>query len=266
MRTTDKMLTYLNLLEDILTNGTLSSNRTGTDTLKVFGRMLKFDLRQGFPLLTTKKVQFKSIVGELLWFIEGSTSAKRLHEHYGVGIWDAWADENGELGPVYGAQWRNFGAYDQLAQVQSDIRHTPDSRRLVVSAWNPIDLPKMALPPCHMIFQFHVCDGELSCMMFQRSVDAFLGLPFNIASYALLTYLMAHATGLRVGTLTMALGDTHIYQNHLSQVGEQLSRPTRRLPDLSLDSLGNSIFEFTPDDIELIGYDPHPAIKAPIAV
>ncbi len=275
------MKAYHDLLDDILRNGSLSQNRTGVETLKVFGRFLSFDLSKGFPIITTKKVHFKSVKGELLWFLSGSTSAQVLREKYGVTIWDEWQDEDGELGPVYGKQWRDWDAFghwakpgafapgrgpDQISQVVETLRTDPDSRRMVVSAWNPTQLDEMALPPCHMIFQFQVQEGRLSCMMMQRSVDVFLGLPFNIASYALLTHMMAHVTGHKVGHLHLALGDTHIYRNHLEQVGEQLSRDPRPLPELWLNPVVQEIDQFTPDDMKLKDYNPHPAIKAEVAI
>jgi len=275
------MREYQDLLADILAHGSHSPNRTGVDTIKTFGQFLSFDLADGLPVLTTKKVHFKSVVGELLWFLSGSMSAKVLREKYGVTIWDEWQDEDGNLGPVYGKQWRDWDAFDhwenpgafaqgrgvdQVAQVINEIRTNPDSRRLVVSAWNPTQIPAMRLPPCHMIYQFQVQDGYLSCLMNQRSVDAFLGLPFNIASYGLLTCMVAHVTGYKPGTLHLALGDTHIYQNHLTQVGEQLSREPRALPTLWLNPVVQEINQFTPDDIKLMNYDPHPSIKAEVAV
>jgi len=275
------MRSYHDLLSRILEEGSLSANRTGVETIKTFGQFLSIDLEEGFPLLTTKKIHIKSVVGELLWFLSGSMSAEVLREKYGVTIWDEWQDEDGNLGPVYGKQWRDWDAFnhweepgafapgrgvDQIAQVVHTLRTDPDSRRMVVSAWNPTQLPAMQLPPCHMIFQFQVQDGRLSCMMTQRSVDVFLGLPFNIASYALLTHMMAHITGHKVGHLHMALGDTHIYRNHLEQVGEQLSRETRELPRLWLNPAVQEIDQFTPDDIKIMEYNPHPSIKAQVAI
>lgn len=273
------MKSYLHLLEKILNEGCRAPNRTGVDTIKTFGQFLSFDLAEGFPILTTKKVHFKSVRGELLWFISGSTSNKQLVDQYGVTIWNEWADADGDLGPIYGFQWRRWdefrrwdepGAFsmglDQLAMVISDIRVNPDSRRLIVSAWNPTQMSAMKLPPCHMIYQFQVQEGRLSCLMNQRSVDVFLGLPFNIASYGLLTCMVAHITGYEPGMLHLCLGDTHIYVNHLAQVEEQLSRVPKQLPELWLDPAITEIDDFRPEHIRLIGYDPHPPIKAEVAV
>jgi thymidylate synthase len=264
------MQPYLSLLDHVLTAGARKSDRTGTGTLSVFGCQLRFDLREGFPLLTTKKLHVKSIVHELLWFIAGRTNARDLAAE-GVSIWNEWADADGELGPIYGHQWRAWSApdgrrIDQLARVIDEIRVNPDSRRLVVSAWNVGDLPRMKLAPCHVLFQFYVSDGALSCLLYQRSADVFLGLPFNIASYALLTMMVAQVAGLRPGELVLALGDAHVYLNHLDQARLQLSRAPRPLPRVVLNPAVRAIDGFRYDDIEVVGYDPHPAIKAPVAV
>ncbi len=264
------MKQYLNLLQDILDNGTDKSDRTGTGTRSVFGRQLRFDLTKGFPLVTTKKVFLKGIIHELLWFIAGDTNIKYLTDH-GVHIWDEWADENGDLGPVYGHQWRSWPApdgkaIDQLAQVVEQIRRNPDSRRLIVSAWNPAEVDDMALPPCHTLFQFYVADGRLSCQLYQRSADMFLGVPFNIASYALLTMMVAQATGLRPGDFVHTFGDAHIYRNHFCQVKEQLSREPKPLPVMKINPDVRDIFAFRYEDFTLEGYDPWPTIKAPVAV
>lgn len=264
------MRSYHDLLRRILDEGTSKDDRTGTGTLSVFGHQMRFDLAEGFPLVTTKKVHFKSIVHELLWFLAGDTNARSLQEH-GVTIWDEWADDAGELGPVYGKQWRSWekpggGTVDQIAWVEGEIRRNPDSRRLVVSAWNPADLDRMALAPCHCLFQFYVADGRLSCQLYQRSADVFLGVPFNIASYALLTAMMAQATGLQPGDFVHSFGDAHLYRNHLDQARLQLSREERALPRLRLNPAVRSIFDFTYDDIAVEGYEPHPAIRAPVAV
>ncbi len=264
------MRQYHDLLQRILDEGVKKSDRTGTGTLSVFGHQMRFDLSQGFPLVTTKKLHLKSIVHELLWFIAGDTNIRYLKEN-GVSIWDEWADANGELGPVYGKQWRSWeGAdgrtHDQLKDLLNEIRRNPDSRRLVLSAWNPADLDKMALAPCHCLFQFWVADGRLSCQLYQRSADCFLGVPFNIASYALLTHLVAHVSGLQAGEFVHTFGDAHLYLNHLEQTRLQLSREPRALPTLRLNPNVRSLFDFTYDDIVFENYDPHPLIKAPVAV
>ena len=264
------MQQYLDLLRHIRTHGVLKSDRTGTGTQSVFGYQMRFNLEEGFPLLTTKKVHLKSIIYELLWFISGNTNVRYLQDH-GVTIWDEWADEEGNLGPVYGHQWRSWEArdgrvIDQLSQVIDLIQHHPDSRRILVTAWNPADVEKMALPPCHCLFQFYVADGRLSCQLYQRSADVFLGVPFNIASYALLTLMIAQVTGLRPGEFIHTTGDTHIYTNHFDQVALQLSREPRPLPKMHLNPEVKSIFDFQYEDFTLEGYDPWPAIKAPVAV
>jgi thymidylate synthase len=264
------MRQYLDLMRHILDHGNRKQDRTGTGTLSVFGPQLRFDLQAGFPLLTTKKVHLKSIVHELLWFLKGETNTRYLKEN-GVTIWDEWADENGELGPVYGYQWRSWPApdgrhIDQMSKVIEDLKNNPNSRRLIVSAWNVADLDKMALMPCHAFFQFYVADGKLSCQLYQRSADLFLGVPFNIASYALLTLMVAQVCGLRPGEFVHALGDTHLYSNHLDQAREQLTREPRKLPVMKLNPAVKDIFDFKYEDFTLEAYDPHPAIKAPVAV
>jgi len=249
--------------------GTAKSDRTGTGTRSIFGHQMRFDLADGFPLVTTKKVHLKSIVNELLWFLRGDSNVAWLHEH-GVSIWDEWADENGELGPVYGVQWRSWPTpsgehIDQITQTVETLRSNPDSRRIIVSAWNVADIPQMALAPCHAFFQFYVADGKLSCQLYQRSADMFLGVPFNIASYALLTHMMAQQAGLDVGEFVWTGGDCHIYDNHLHQVTEQLGREPLPLPTLKLNKR-DSIFDYTFEDVEIVDYQHHPAIKAPVAV
>ncbi len=264
------MRAYLDLVQRILDEGVDKGDRTGTGTKSVFGHQMRFDLREGFPLVTTKKVHLKSVVGELLWFIAGDTNTSYLRDN-GITIWDEWADDNGDLGPVYGYQWRSWPApdgqhIDQLARVIEQIKANPDSRRHVVSAWNVAELDAMALMPCHAFFQFYVADGRLSCQMYQRSADVFLGVPFNIASYALLTHMVAQVAGLEVGDFVHTLGDAHLYVNHLDQAREQLTREPRALPELWLDPSITSIDDFTLESIKVTGYDPHPAIKAPIAI
>jgi thymidylate synthase len=264
------MKNYLELLRHVRDHGARKGDRTGTGTLSVFGAQMRFDLADRFPLLTTKKVHLKSVIHELLWFLQGSTNVAYLREN-GVTIWDEWADATGELGPVYGYQWRSWPApdgrhIDQISEVLAQIRRNPDSRRLVVSAWNVADIPKMALAPCHALFQFHVAEGRLSCQLYQRSADMFLGVPFNIASYALLTRMVAQVTGLKPGEFIHTLGDAHLYLNHLEQADEQLARAPRALPVLKLNPAVKDLFAFRYDDFTLEGYDPHPAIRAPIAV
>jgi thymidylate synthase len=261
---------YLDLLAEVLERGARKSDRTGTGTLSVFGRQLRFALEPGFPLLTTKKLHVKSIVYELLWFLRGDTNVRWLQER-GVTIWDEWADENGELGPVYGYQWRHWktpsgGEIDQITNLIHSLRTRPDSRRHIVSAWNPADVDRMALPPCHALFQFYVADGRLSCQMYQRSADLFLGVPFNIASYALLTRMVAQVTGFAPGEFILTLGDAHLYLNHLEQAREQLTRAPRAFPRLRLDPQVRELADFRFEDFAVEGYDPYPAIKAPIAV
>lgn len=264
------MRIYLDLMQHVLTHGNQKGDRTGTGTLSVFGYQMRFDLSQGFPLLTTKKVHLRSIIHELLWFLRGDSNVRSLHEN-GVSIWDEWADENGELGPVYGVQWRSWPTadgrhIDQISEVLRDIRANPNSRRLIVSAWNVGEIEHMALPPCHAFFQFYVADGRLSCQLYQRSADIFLGVPFNIASYALLTLMIAQVTGLKPGEFIHTLGDAHLYSNHLEQARLQLARVPRPLPSLRLNPEVKSLFDFRYEDFELLNYDPHPAIKAPVAV
>ena len=264
------MRPYLDLMQHVLTNGAKKNDRTGTGTLSVFGAQLRFDLNAGFPLLTTKKVHLKSIIHELLWFLKGDTNIKYLKDN-GVGIWDEWADVQGNLGPVYGYQWRSWPApdgshIDQISQVLEQLRKNPDSRRMIVSAWNVADLDKMALMPCHAFFQFYVANGKLSCQLYQRSADIFLGVPFNIASYALLTMMIAQVCGLKLGDFVHTFGDTHLYTNHLEQTREQLSRQPRELPTMRLNPAVKNLFDFTYADFTLENYDPHPAIKAPVAV
>lgn len=269
---------YLSLLKQVLDSGTKKEDRTGTGTLSLFGAQMRFNLQEGFPLLTTKKVHMKSITHELLWFLKGDTNIKYLKEN-GVSIWDEWATEAGDLGPVYGKQWRDFNGVDQIADVVEQIKHNPDSRRLIVSAWNPAVLPdasvspdqnaangKMALPPCHCLFQYYVADGKVSCQLYQRSADIFLGVPFNIASYALLTHMVAQVCNLDVGDFVHTFGDVHLYSNHMQQALTQLEREPRALPSLQLNPAITDLFAFTFDDIEVCNYDPHPGIKAPIAV
>ena len=264
------MRPYLDLLRHVLEHGTRKSDRTGTGTLSVFGAQLRFDLNAGFPLITTKKVHLKSIIHELLWFLRGETNTRYLKEH-GVTIWDEWATADGDLGPVYGYQWRSWPAadgrhIDQIGQVLEQLRKNPDSRRMIVSAWNVADLDRMALMPCHAFFQFYVAEGRLSCQLYQRSADMFLGVPFNIASYALLTMMIAQVTGLKPGDFVHTFGDTHIYLNHLEQVNEQLAREPRPLPVMKLNPAVKNLFAFKYEDFTLENYDPHPAIRAPVAV
>jgi len=264
------MKQYHDLLKHVLEHGNKKEDRTGTGTISVFGYQMRFDLNEGFPLLTTKKVHLKSIIHELLWFLQGSTNIKYLKDH-DVKIWDEWADENGNLGPVYGYQWRNWpkpdGTHiDQITQVVNAIKKNPDSRRLIVSAWNVADVDQMKLPPCHAFFQFYVADGKLSCQLYQRSADIFLGVPFNIASYALLTMMIAQVCGLKLGDFVHTLGDAHIYSNHFEQVNEQLLRTPRMLPHIRINPKVTDIFGFKFEDFSLENYDPYPAIKAPVAV
>ncbi|WP_315768595.1 MULTISPECIES: thymidylate synthase [unclassified Bradyrhizobium] len=280
------MKQYHDLLQKILTEGVQKGDRTGTGTLSIFGHQMRFDLSQGFPLLTTKRLPFKAIAVELLWFLRGDTNIKFLHDH-GVTIWDEWADENGDLGPVYGKQWRSwpgkllhadidrqtgmpsavhYESIDQIANVVQQIKTTPNSRRLIVSAWNPTEVDEMALPPCHCLFQFYVANGKLSCQLYQRSADVFLGVPFNIASYALLTTMLAQVTGLQPGDFVHSFGDTHLYLNHLDQAREQLTREPGRLPTLLLSPHVTDIFDFTYNSMSLAGYNPYPPIKADVAV
>ena len=261
---------YETFLKHVYENGTLKSDRTGTGTKSVFGYQMRFDLNQGFPLVTTKKVHLKSIIHELLWFLKGETNIAYLKAH-GVSIWDEWADANGDLGPVYGKQWRSWSApdgqlIDQIEEVVKTIKNNPDSRRMIVSAWNPADLPKMALAPCHCLFQFYVADGKLSCQLYQRSADIFLGVPFNIASYALLTMMLAQVCGLQYGDFVHTFGDAHVYTNHFEQVELQLSRTPNTYPQMRINPEVKSIYDFKFEDFTLEDYNPHPAIKAPVAV
>jgi thymidylate synthase len=264
------MRPYLDLMQRVRTHGVRKTDRTGTGTLSVFGHQMRFDLSEGFPLLTTKKIHVKSVVHELLWFLSGNTNTKYLNAN-GVSIWDEWADEDGDLGPVYGQQWRSWTApdgrsIDQIQEVVETLKTNPDSRRMIVTAWNPAEIPDMALAPCHCLFQFYVANGRLSCQLYQRSADVFLGVPFNIASYALLTMMMAQVTGLQPGDFIHTFGDAHLYLNHLEQADLQLGRTPRPLPQMRLNSAVRSIFDFTYDDFELTSYDPHPHIKAKVAV
>lgn len=264
------MRQYLEFMRHVKEHGAVKTDRTGTGTLSVFGYQMRFDLQQGFPLLTTKKVHLKSIIHELIWFLQGSTNIAYLKEN-GVSIWDEWADAEGNLGPIYGYQWRSWptpdgGHIDQISQVLEQIRTTPDSRRMIVSAWNVADVPNMKLPPCHAFFQFYVADGKLSCQLYQRSADIFLGVPFNIASYAILTHMMAQQAGLEVGEFIWTGGDCHLYSNHLEQVELQLSRKPKALPRLEIKRKPDSLFDYRFEDFEVVGYDPDPAIKAPVAV
>jgi thymidylate synthase len=264
------MRQYLQLMRHVFEHGHKKSDRTGTGTLSIFGYQMRFDLSEGFPLVTTKKCHLKSIIYELLWFLRGDTNIHFLKEH-GVSIWDEWADENGELGPIYGHQWRSWGVacgehIDQIAQVIEQIRNTPDSRRILVSSWNVGELHEMKLPPCHALFQFYVANDKLSCQLYQRSADIFLGVPFNIASYALLTLMVAQSCNLKPGDFVHTFGDAHLYLNHLTQAREQLKREPRKLPEMKLNPAIHNIFDFKYEDFTLAGYDPHPAIKAPVAV
>jgi thymidylate synthase len=264
------MQVYLDLVKHILEKGSIKTDRTGTGTKSIFGYQMRFDLNEGFPLLTTKKIHLKSIIHELLWFLQGSTNIKYLLEN-GVHIWDEWADENGELGPVYGSQWRSWPSYDgnpidQIKMIIQQLKNNPDSRRILVSAWNVALIDKMALPPCHCLFQFYVADTKLSCQLYQRSADVFLGVPFNIASYALLTLMVAQVCKLKPGDFIHTFGDTHLYLNHIDQAHLQLSRIPRPLPQIKLNPLVKNLFEFKYEDFELSDYDPYPLIKAPIAI
>jgi len=264
------MQQYLDLMRRVRDEGVRKTDRTGTGTLSVFGHQMRFDLADGFPLVTTKKVHLKSVIHELIWFLAGETNTRYLKEN-GVSIWDEWADENGDLGPVYGKQWRSWAspdgqAIDQITEVVETLKTNPDSRRMLVSAWNPADVPEMALAPCHCLFQFYVAEGRLSCQLYQRSADIFLGVPFNIASYALLTMMMAQVTGLKAGDFVHTFGDAHLYLNHLEQADEQLSRTPRALPRMEINPDVTSIFKFRYEDFKLTGYDPHPHIKADVAV
>ncbi|MDX7987099.1 thymidylate synthase [Xenorhabdus sp. 12] len=264
------MKQYLDLMKKVLEEGTAKGDRTGTGTLSIFGHQMRFNLQEGFPLVTTKRCHIRSIIHELLWFLNGDTNTKYLHEN-GVSIWDEWADENGDLGPVYGKQWRAWGAadgrqIDQLTQVIEQLKSDPNSRRIIVSAWNVGELDKMALAPCHAFFQFYVADGKLSCQLYQRSCDVFLGLPFNIASYALLVHMMAQQCSLEVGDFVWTGGDTHLYSNHLEQTNLQLSRAPRALPKLVIKRKPESLFDYRFEDFEIMDYDPYPGIKAPVAI
>jgi thymidylate synthase len=264
------MKQYLELLDHVLSKGTQKADRTGTGTKSVFGYQMRFNLADGFPVLTTKKLHLRSIIHELLWFLQGNTNVKYLQDNK-VRIWNEWANENGDLGPIYGYQWRswptpNGDSVDQISQVIESIKNNPDSRRHIVSAWNVGELPKMALPPCHILFQFYVADGKLSCQLYQRSADIFLGVPFNIASYALLTMIIARVTNLQLGDFVHTLGDAHIYNNHLEQVKLQLTRDTRALPTMHINPEVNNIFNFHYHDFELLNYDPHPTIKGEISI
>jgi thymidylate synthase len=264
------MKQYLDLMRRVREHGVRKTDRTGTGTLSVFGHQMRFDLADGFPLVTTKKLHVRSIIHELIWFLSGDTNTRYLDEN-GVSIWDDWADESGELGPVYGKQWRSWAtpdgrSIDQIAEVVETLKTNPDSRRIIVSAWNPADIPDMALAPCHCLFQFYVSEGQLSCQLYQRSADVFLGVPFNIASYALLTMMMAQVTGLKPGEFVHTFGDAHLYLNHLDQADEQLKRTPRALPRIEIDPTVKSIFKFKFEHFKLAGYDPHPHIKADVAV
>jgi thymidylate synthase len=264
------MKQYLDLMRRVREHGVRKTDRTGTGTLSVFGHQMRFDLADGFPLVTTKKLHVRSIIHELIWFLSGDTNTRYLDEN-GVSIWDDWADESGELGPVYGKQWRSWAtpdgrSIDQIAEVVETLKTNPDSRRIIVSAWNPADIPDMALAPCHCLFQFYVSEGRLSCQLYQRSADVFLGVPFNIASYALLTMMMAQVTGLKPGEFVHTFGDAHLYLNHLDQADEQLKRTPRALPRIEIDPTVKSIFKFKFEHFKLAGYDPHPHIAAPVAV
>jgi thymidylate synthase len=264
------MKQYLDLMRRVREKGVAKTDRTGTGTLSVFGHQMRFDLADGFPLVTTKRVHVKSIIHELIWFLSGDTNTAYLKKS-GVSIWDDWADENGDLGPVYGRQWRSWAApdgrsIDQIAEVVETLKTNPDSRRIIVSAWNPADIPQMALAPCHCLFQFYVAEGRLSCQLYQRSADVFLGVPFNIASYALLTLMVAHVTGLKPGEFVHTFGDAHLYANHLDQATEQLKRAPRPLPTMTLNPAVKDLFAFRYEDFSLQGYDPHPHIKAEVAV
>jgi thymidylate synthase len=264
------MQQYLDLMRHVRDTGVRKEDRTGTGTLSVFGYQMRFDLAEGFPVVTTKKLHLRSIIHELLWFLQGETNIRYLKEN-GVSIWDEWADAEGNLGPVYGYQWRSWptpdgGQIDQISQLVEQIRNNPDSRRLMVTAWNPVDVDRMALPPCHCLFQFYVAEGRLSCQLYQRSADIFLGVPFNIASYALLTLMIAQVTGLQPGEFVHTFGDAHLYSNHLEQVETQLARDPLPLPVMKLNPEIRSVFDFTYDDFELVGYEAHPHIKAPVAV